>query len=113
MWIIVDKNVELIATFFILFPIVLSVFYIFYKEKKRTVKIIDKWIKKSDSHWREPEYYKGYLVVYCNNRGKSKREQIAYCLGYIYDDLKVGNTYLILKKYKTIKKVYKQIKEDV
>ncbi|MCL2639089.1 MAG: hypothetical protein FWD48_12065 [Oscillospiraceae bacterium] len=77
-----------------------------YKGKKKTIKIIDKWVKSTAFFSHDPGHFKRYIVVYCKKNNKPSKGQIAYCFGYIYDELEVGETYLVKKRFKTIKKIY-------
>jgi hypothetical protein len=60
--------------------------------------------------YHEPGDNRRYIVEYRDIRQKSKKESLAYCYGYVYDDLEVGKTYIVLKKFKRIKQVYEKIK---
>ncbi|MCL2108235.1 MAG: hypothetical protein FWH20_02685 [Oscillospiraceae bacterium] len=96
-----------VAILTILFlSIVYILVMIFYKGRKKTITITDKWVSKTDVGWaaEDPDAQAiGYVVEYCYENSQKKR--LARCWGYIYDELYVGETYLVLKKFRTVKEV--------
>ncbi|MCL2019091.1 MAG: hypothetical protein FWG70_04955 [Oscillospiraceae bacterium] len=86
-------------------------FSAFYKGRIRTIEIIDKWVKSGfyssdeyiyEQYTSEPINRKTYIVIYCNYRGKPKKGRVGYCSWSVYDDLEIGEIYLVRKKFKTI-----------
>ncbi|MCL2019677.1 MAG: hypothetical protein FWG70_07965 [Oscillospiraceae bacterium] len=114
---VIARSIFLIILFLL---VVYFLLLIFYKGRKKTITIIDKWIANIDSSskqssdklyiWSEDIIYlKRYIIVYQNQDGKPLKGRIAYCWGYIYDELEIGKSYLVLKRFKTIKDVLEQM----
>ncbi|MCL2020012.1 MAG: hypothetical protein FWG70_09675 [Oscillospiraceae bacterium] len=103
---VIARNIFLIILFLL---VVYFLLLIFYKGRKKIITITDKWIAKSGNFVHESGDLERYIVVYMKQYGESKKEYLVHCLGYVYDELEIGKTYLVLKRFKIIKEVLEQM----